>query len=116
MDDTAEKGIIYVLVNDAMPGLLKIGATKNLAERLARINACTEVPIPFQCFYAAIVESPWFVEQQLHSAFAPHRVSPRREFFRVPAYCVVAAIDMVAEEVVAAGGYGEALFTARACA
>jgi hypothetical protein len=102
MDDAtqARKGVVYVLENEAMPGIFKIGMTFNLQNRIAQMNNSTSIPLPFRCMYAALVEDPVFVEQQLHAAFAPHRVSPRREFFRMPPECIIAAIELVAIEVV----------------
>jgi hypothetical protein len=99
-DTQVRKGVVYVLENEAMPGIFKIGMTSNLQNRIAQMNNSTSIPLPFRCMYAAVVEDPVFVEQQLHAAFAPHRVSPRREFFRMPPECIIAAIELVATEVI----------------
>lgn len=93
--------IIYVLENDAMPGMLKIGRTKDLEARVASLSAKSAIPLPFRCLYAAQVEDASFVEHRLHTAFSTHRVSPRREFFRVPIESVVAAIQLVSIRTVA---------------
>jgi uncharacterized membrane protein len=109
MDDLAEapaptvKGLVYILENEAMPGILKVGTTSNLAQRVKQLNSSTAVPLPFHCRYAAMVEDPYFVEKRLHAAFAPHRLSPSREFFRVPVECIIAAIELVALETVEHG-------------
>jgi hypothetical protein len=43
------EGFIYILSNDAMPGLLKIGYTTKLVEKRAgAIAAATGVPSPFK--------------------------------------------------------------------
>ena len=44
------KGIVYVLTNAAMPGLVKIGKTaqKDLNKRLEQLYG-TGVPVPFDC-------------------------------------------------------------------
>jgi hypothetical protein len=75
--------IVYVLINEAMPGLIKIGRTN--AELAARIRGLysTGVPLPFELFYACEVANGGFVESQLHEAFGDHRVSKGREFFRL---------------------------------
>jgi len=53
----ADEGIVYVLSNEAMPGLIKIGLTKR-DELEARLNELysTGVPLPFTCEYACRVK------------------------------------------------------------
>lgn len=75
--------IVYVLTNEAMPGLIKIGCTTgDLAVRIRGLYQ-TGVPLPFELFYACEVQDCAFVERQLHEAFGDHRVSKNREFFRL---------------------------------
>ena len=75
--------IVYIVVNEAMPGLVKIGRTNaNLAERVRGLNN-TSVPLPFELFHASEVANSQFVENNLHEAFGDHRVSKTREFFRL---------------------------------
>lgn len=79
-------GIVYLVVNEAMPGLVKIGKTSN-ADPQVRIDSLykgnTSVPTPFECKLAMRVEKPDEVERALHTAFEPERVNPNREFFKV---------------------------------
>ena len=65
-----EDGIVYVLSNEAMPGLIKIGLTTR-NELQSRINELytTSVPVPFTCEYASRVDDCAKVEQALHQAF-----------------------------------------------
>lgn len=75
--------IVYLLINEAMPGLVKIGRTNSdLAGRIRSLYV-TSVPLPFELFYACEVQNSFFVEAQLHDAFGDHRVSKGREFFRL---------------------------------
>ena len=75
--------IVYVLINETMPGLIKIGRTNSdLATRIRGLYS-TGVPLPFELFYACEVQDAAFVESQLHEAFGDHRVSKSREFFRL---------------------------------
>jgi T5orf172 domain len=75
--------IVYILINEAMPGLIKIGRTNvDLATRIKGLYS-TGVPLPFELFYACEVTNADFVESNLHEAFGDHRVSKGREFFRI---------------------------------
>lgn len=78
-----EEGIVYVLSNEAMPGLVKIGLTgrKDLEDRLNELYN-TSVPVPFTCEYACRVNDCLAVEKALHQAFSTDRVNQNREFFR----------------------------------
>ncbi len=85
--------IVYVLTNEAMPGMVKIGRTANLEERLKQLNT-TGVPLPFDCAYAVEVEDSNRLEQSLHQLFQENRVHPKREFFRVAQERVVLALSI----------------------
>ncbi len=76
--------IVYVLTNEAMPGLVKIGRTKK-EDANGRIGDLytTGVPVPFTIEYACKVQNSQEVESALHTAFAPHRINPKREFFKI---------------------------------
>lgn len=95
--------IIYVLSNEAMPGLVKIGRTCGLESRMSALNNNTAVPMPFVCTYAATVEDAIYVERQIHTIFAAFRISGRREFFRVNPASVIAAIELVEIENITPG-------------
>lgn len=59
--------IVYLLTNEAMPGIVKIGMTTDSIEsRIGQLNAHSGVPLPFECFFAAEVDSCSRVEKILH--------------------------------------------------
>jgi hypothetical protein len=79
----AKHGIVYVLTNPAMPGLVKIGQTaSDITSRMNELNT-TGVPLPFDCLFACEVDDCKAVEDALHKAFYPYRINPRREFFEI---------------------------------
>jgi len=90
--------IIYVLTNEAMPGLVKIGLTSDSVEsRIANLSASTGVPLPFECHFAAEIPEGVNlekIEKTLHQLFAEHRINPRREFFKVEPEKVVLALSI----------------------
>lgn len=92
-------GIVYVLTNPAIPGLVKIGQTeRGSAEvRMAELYS-TGVPVPFECEFAARVNNPDAVESALHQAFAPNRINPKREFFQIEPNQAVTVLRLVAIE------------------
>jgi len=77
--------VVYVLTNQAMPNLVKIGRTDGSVEQRMKSLDTTGVPLPFECFSAWEVESAAAAEKALHVAFGDHRVRDRREFFRLSA-------------------------------
>jgi len=85
--------IIYILINEAMPGYVKIGKTNNLEQRIRSLDT-TGVPLPFECFYACKVKDAVFVERQLLDAFLDHRVRSSREFFEISPERAVAALKL----------------------
>ena len=91
------QGIVYVLTNEAMPGYVKVGKTDNIEQRLRALD-WTNLPLPFECFFAAKVADASFVEAQLLEAFGDNRVRARREFLRISPERVVAALRLAALE------------------
>jgi T5orf172 domain len=92
----AEYSVVYVLTNPAMPGFVKIGRTsqEDTATRLAQLYT-TGVPFPFNLEFACRVQNPEEVEAALHIAFAPHRVNPRREFFKIEPQQAIAILKLL---------------------
>lgn len=76
-------GIVYILTNSVMPGLVKIGVTEsNVEDRIKSLDN-TSVPVPFECFYATQVTDAAKVERAIHETFGDHRLRKSREFFRI---------------------------------
>jgi hypothetical protein len=111
---------VYILTNEAMPGIIKIGmTTAEIENRMLQLDT-TGVPLPFECYYAARVNDQKKVEKALHEAFGDHRVRKTREFFRLDPYKAKVILELVAEQevtpksdVVADASDEEALVEAR---
>jgi hypothetical protein len=87
--------IIYLLTNEAMPNLVKIGRTGDSVEaRMAALSSGSGVPLPFECHFAAEVKDCAKLEKTLHQLFADVRTNPKREFFKVDPEKVVLAISI----------------------
>lgn len=87
--------IIYILTNEAMPGIVKIGLTTDSVEsRISQLSAASGVPLPFECYFAAEVGNCAKLEKKLHQLFSEGRVNPKREFFKTDPEKVVLAISI----------------------
>jgi hypothetical protein len=87
--------IIYLLTNEAMPGLVKIGLTTDSVElRVAQLSAHTGVPLPFECYFAAEVKDCGKLEKTLHQLFGETRINSKREFFKIDPEKIVLAISI----------------------
>ena len=79
--------IVYALTNPAMPGLVKIGKTSrdDPQARMKELYNSSGVPLPFECVVAVEVEEnpDGGLEKAIHTAFAPYRLNPSREFFQI---------------------------------
>ena len=102
-----EYGIVYLLTNPVMPGLVKIGMTaqEDIEKRMRELYT-TGVPVPFECQFACKVKKGdcGKIEKALHAAFAPQRVNANREFFRIQVEQAKAILELfhhtdVTEEV-----------------
>lgn len=94
-------GFVYVLGNDAMPGIYKVGmTTKPPMERMDQLSSATACPTPFWLAMFVQVEYPLAVEQEVHAALSDARVNDSREFFRAPLLDIGRALGEAVEEEV----------------
>ena len=90
--------IIYILTNQSMPGLIKIGKTENnVTQRMSELFN-TSIPLPFECYYAARVKDNTAVEKSFHKAFEDFRLNPSREFFKMDPYKAKIILQLLAQE------------------
>ena len=104
MGYTRKMKTVYILTNEAMPGIIKIGWTDNAVEQRMKELDKTGTPLPFTCFYAKRVDDPRFVESKLHEAFDEFRIRENREFFRMSADQAKAALEIASGEDVTPQG------------
>lgn len=77
-------GFVYVMSNESMPGIYKIGMTEGAPlKRCAELSSSTSAPQPFEVMMYLETEDPRFLERTLHAVFSKGRVSENREFFMV---------------------------------
>jgi hypothetical protein len=75
---------VYVLSNETMPGVLKIGYTKNHPEERAKqLSNSTGVAIPFKVEWAYKCHNGEQLEYETHQFLKEYRVNHKREFFTI---------------------------------
>jgi len=78
----AAYGFVYLLSNEFMPGVYKIGYSDRAPhQRIEELSKSTGVPAPFDAICYIEVEDAQRVERQLHAQFRGIRISQHREFF-----------------------------------
>lgn len=89
------RGYVYVLTNEAMPGLVKVGRSKHAAGvRAKQIYAGdTGVPLPFDVYFECLFDDCIEGEALVHEALQDARLNPDREFFKTDAE--VAALEVM---------------------
>jgi T5orf172 domain len=90
-------GNVYIIHNDAMPGLVKVGRTTKTSEERARTLRTTGVPGSFLVLWDEYVSDAPLVERLVHDQLKADRYSREREFFRVAPKTATAALIRTAE-------------------
>jgi 3-methyladenine DNA glycosylase Tag len=74
--------IVYILINQSMPDLIKVGITDDLERRMKELDK-TGTPLPFECFYAVEIDESVApkIEKKIHEGFDDKRIRHNREFF-----------------------------------
>lgn len=100
--DYTPSGWVYVLANESMPGVYKIGMTQTSPEKRAKeISSATGVPSPFVVVSSFRSDAPFEHEKKIHQLLSRHRISSGREFFKTS----LDVIDDICQQVIP---YGEA--------
>lgn len=76
-------GYVYILANNSMPGVVKIGFTKRSPFERAIELFTTGVPTPFLVVFCVACPDAESVEKSVHDSLSDCRCSERREFFRI---------------------------------
>lgn len=91
------RGYIYCLSNPAMPGILKIGHTYHIRDRIKGLSASTSVPTDFVLEGLFETNYPMLCENAVHESLAKYHYG--KEFFRVDTTIARKAMLMGACEV-----------------
>ena len=83
-------GFVYILTNDYMPDVYKVGCTERSPhERAAELSRSTGVPYPFEVLCYMEIADFQREEKRIHDWLASYRISAQREFFHIGVDCAV---------------------------
>lgn len=94
------EGHVYILTNEAMPGLVKIGRTSGDPQVRASQLSTTGVPFPFEVEHAVFSPNAAELEANCHSVLADCRVNSAREFFLCETGKAIRQLDALNLEMV----------------
>lgn len=84
-ENTDKKGFVYILVNPAFTGFVKVGKTvKEPGIRARELSSGSGVPAPYAVAWDAFVNDCDQVEKLIHQQLAHARSRNDREFFAIP--------------------------------
>lgn len=90
----AEYGFVYCMSNRGMPGIYKIGFTRNSPHlRAKQLSMPTGVPAEFDVLWYAELENADLIERELHERFSEFRVCQSREFFKACPFEMFESLD-----------------------
>lgn len=101
-DSVAKPEFVYVLVNEGIPGICKIGmTTTSVSQRVKEINSATGVITPWFSVYSYRCMNSRLLESEVHHRLQNmgHRVNPKREGFEVPSKTAISVIEEIANEL-----------------
>jgi hypothetical protein len=93
------KGWVYVISNEGKPGIVKVGYSTKDPELRAKELDGTADPYPHLVDYNVLIDDPYNLEQQSHTALADKRISDKgvgTEWFRTSSEEAVAVIRRIA--------------------
>jgi hypothetical protein len=91
--ESTMRGWVYVITNNAMPGLVKVGFSRKDPNLRAKELNHTGAPHPYIVAYDAMVYEPRDIEQKVHSDLS--RVREGKEWFRCSLRDAIASIRSV---------------------
>ena len=93
-----KRGVIYILINSSIQGLVKIGKTTRTAKNRAReISVGTGVPSEFEVAYEQEFSDCDKAEKIIHSRLKDYRHNQGREFFRLSVKEAIQVVTKISE-------------------
>jgi len=93
------KGCIYILENDDMPGLYKVGWTERSADERVKELSGTGLPTPYKVAYSKSTNLSAEIEKTIHKKLDYCRHRSNREFFKASFSEIKEVVDNTLEEL-----------------
>jgi len=97
---TLEVGYVYVMTNEHIPDLLKIGMTTRTPEERSAELSSTGVPGRWNVQYSIFVPNCEKIEKKVHKTLNEYRLSEDREFFKIEISLAIQAIESHAQTLI----------------
>lgn len=91
-------GCIYILENDEMPGLYKVGWTERSADERAKELSGTGLPTPYKVAYSKSTNLTAEIEKTIHKNLDYCRLRSNREFFKADFLEIKKVVDGTLKE------------------
>ena len=88
-----KKGFIYVMTNDSMPDLVKVGMSKKVPTERAKELEDTGVPKPYVAQYYAFFDDMFQAEKKAHKALSEYHYN--KEFYKIDVATAIYHIENV---------------------
>ena len=91
-------GKVYILTNDAMPGIINIGSTENsIVDKMKTLDSI-HVPLPFRFHFAIETDRAFEIEKLMHNTFSKFRIRNNRDFFKMDVKNAVSALKITGKQ------------------
>ncbi|MGR3174860.1 MAG: GIY-YIG nuclease family protein [Candidatus Scalindua sp.] len=88
-----KKGFIYVMTNDSMPDLVKVGMSKKVPTERAKELEDTGVPKPYVAQYYAFFDDMFQAEKKAHKALSEYHYN--KEFYKIDVATAIYYIENI---------------------
>jgi hypothetical protein len=90
------QGYLYILSNESMPGIYKVGITsRTVEERVKELSNSTSIPTPFKIEKCYLVPNCQKAEEIVHKELKQFRISNNREFFKTDLQSLINACSTI---------------------
>ncbi|MBI4749446.1 MAG: GIY-YIG nuclease family protein [Acidobacteria bacterium] len=91
------EGFVYILTNESMPSVIKIGRTQDVEGRVKTLSQSTSVPTPFKVIHQVRVSDCVKVETEVHQILTKqgYRVNKKKEFFHCSTSTAIETLNSI---------------------
>lgn len=95
--DGVKSEYVYIMVNESIPRMVKIGATSDIFRRYSEIQ--NSLPCKTKCMWFEEVRGMFQIESKVRKRLRQHRASHSMDWFECQVHIAVAAFDCVLKNI-----------------